>query len=96
MSSATAPFTSLIILASEAKAGVEQELLAVLEPFSLTVVELQKIELRGRLILGLLIQLDPAHALAIEADLIEFAERTGYDVAMDYSEESQDSQELEK
>jgi phosphoserine phosphatase len=80
------PFSALIILASEDSPGVEEALLEVLQPFSLKITKTEKIALRGRLILGLLIELDPAHALAIEDDLIAFGEKTGYDVAMDYSE----------
>jgi len=93
MSSPTAPFTSLIILASEDKSGVEEELLAVLAPFTLTVKTIERIALRGRLIIGVLIELDPAHALAIEADLVEFGAKTGYDVAMDYSEDYSEDDE---
>jgi len=88
MTSPQPAFTSLIILAAEDKPGVEGELLAVLEPFSLKVKETQRIALRGRLIIGVLIELDPAHALAIESDLEEFGAGTGYDVAMDYSEDA--------
>jgi len=80
------PFSALIILASQDKPGVEAELLAVLAPFSLQIAKSEKIALRGRLILGLLITLDPAHALAIEDDLVAFGEKSGYDVAMDYSD----------
>jgi phosphoserine phosphatase len=78
------PFSALIILATEDKPGVLEELQEVLAPFALTIAEIQKIALRGRLILGVLIHLDPAHALAIEDDLQAFGAKSGYDVAMDY------------
>ena len=84
---ATVPYTSLIIVACADKPGVYEELAEVLEPFTLTIAKVEQIALRGRLILGVLIELDPAHALAVESDLVEFGERTGYDVAMDYSED---------
>jgi len=81
-------FTALILLSSKDSPGVEESLLAVLEPFTLKMIELQKIALRGRLILGLLIACDPAHVLAIEEDINAFSESSGIDVAIDFSEES--------
>ncbi len=81
------PFNALILLSSHDEPGVEDSLRTVLEPFSLKIVEVQKIALRGRLILGFLISCDPAHVHAIEDDLLEFGEKTGFDVAIDYSEE---------
>ena len=81
-------FTALILLSSKDSPGVEESLLAVLEPFTLKMIELQKIALRGRLILGLLIACDPAHVLAIEEDINAFSESSGIDMAIDFSEES--------
>lgn len=66
---------------------IEAQLLEVLSPFTITIEKIEKISLRGRLILGVLITLDPAHALAIESDLTAFGELNNYDVAMDYSDE---------
>ena len=79
-------FTSLILLSSTDTPGVEESLMAVLQPFSLEIREIQRITLRGRLILGILIACDPAHVLAIEEDLLQFNKATGIDVAIDYSE----------
>jgi len=79
-------FSALILLSAHDRPGIEDALRAVLEPFSLSIVEVQKIALRGRLILGFLITCDPAHVHAIEKDLLEFGEKTGFDVAIDYSE----------
>jgi len=79
-------FNALILLSSKEEPGVEDSLRAVLEPFTLTIEEIQRIALRGRLILGFLITCDRAHVHAIEADLVEFGARTGFDVAIDYSE----------
>ncbi|MEI6294806.1 MAG: ACT domain-containing protein [Actinomycetes bacterium] len=80
-------FNALILLSANDEPGVEASLRAVLEPFSLAIVDLQKIALRGRLIIGLLITCDPAHVRAIEADLLAFGESSGFDLAIDYSEE---------
>jgi predicted amino acid-binding ACT domain protein len=79
-------FTALILLSSSDKPGIEESLREVLEPFSLEIREVQKIALRGRLILGLLIACDPAHVLAIEEDINAFSVASGIDVAIDYSE----------
>ena len=79
-------FTGLILLSGVDEPGVEESLRAVLEPFTLEIREVQKITLRGRLILGMLIALDPAHASAVADDIDAFSFRTGIDVAIDFSE----------
>lgn len=79
-------FTALILLSAAEREGLEDAILEVLAPFSLTIEEKQKISLRGRLILGILISCDPAHVLAIEEDLLQFGSTQGVDVAIDYSE----------
>jgi len=90
MASDESTFTALILLSAEDKPELEQGLLAVLEPFTLTILEKQRISLRGRLIIGVLISCDPAHVLAIETDLVDFGESSGVDVAIDYSEKEID------
>ncbi len=85
MASTQSPFTGLILLSSRDIPGVEESLRAVISPFALEIREVQKIQLRGRLILGLLIACDPAHASAIEDDLSAFSLNSGFDVAIDYS-----------
>ena len=79
-------FDALILLSSNDVPGVEESLRAVLEPFTLKILEVQKIALRGRLIVGFLITCDRAHVQAVEADLVDFGASTGFDVAIDYSE----------
>ena len=78
--------TGLILLSTGDQNRVEESLRAVLEPFSLEILEVQRIALRGRLILGMLITFDLAHAQAINADINEFSQRTGIDVALDFSD----------
>jgi phosphoserine phosphatase len=80
-------FSALILLSSKDEPGVEDSLRAVLAPFTLDIKEVQRIALRGRLILGMLITCDPAHVLAIEDDINAFSESSGIDVAIDYSED---------
>ena len=80
-------FTALILLSSQDHTGAEESLRSVLAPFTLQIREVQKIALRGRLILALLVVCDPAHVLAIEEDLNSFSAQSGIDVAIDYSDE---------
>ena len=86
MASSDSDFTALILLSSVDRPGIEEGLAEVLSPFSLKVLETQKIALRGRLILGTLIACDPAHVLAIEEDLLKFGSEQELDIAIDYSE----------
>lgn len=80
-------FTGLILLASQDKPETPQELLDVLSPFAITVTDVQKIQVRGRLIMTVLFALDPAHAGAIESDLVTFGDENGHDVAVDFASE---------
>lgn len=79
--------TGLILLSTRDQGGVEESLRAVLAPFTLEILEVQRIALRGRFILGMLIAFDPAHALAIDSDINHFSQRSGIDVAMDFSDQ---------
>ena len=63
-----------------------QALFATLEPFSIRVLDIEQVLIRGRLILTTLISLDPAHAAAIEKDLIETTNRLGLDLAVDFTD----------
>jgi phosphoserine phosphatase len=79
-------FTGLILLSGNDAPGVTQSLFETLTPFSITVLDMEQVVIRGRLILTTLISLDPAHADAIEADLISLGERLGLDLAIDFSD----------
>jgi phosphoserine phosphatase len=76
--------TGLVLVSTADKQGVQEEVLAVLAPFTITIIEIQRIQLRGRLILGILIGLDLAHASAIAADIDAFSQESGIDAAFDY------------
>ena len=86
MASSSYEFTGLILLSSGDRPGVEESLREVLAPFTLEIREVQKIKLRGRLILGMLIACDPAHSGAIADDINAFSVNSGIDVAIDYSD----------
>ena len=87
MSDKKPEFTWLILLASQDKPEIPEKLLEVLSPFSISILDVQKIQVRGRLIMTVLFGLDPAHADAIESDLIKFGDDTGYDIAVDFASE---------
>jgi phosphoserine phosphatase len=79
--------TGLILISGVDAPGVTQALFAALEPFSISILDIEQVVIRGRLILTTLIALDPAHASAIEADLIETTNKLGLDLAIDFSEQ---------
>ena len=87
MSQINTEHTGLILISGVDAPGVTQALFAALEPFSITILDIEQVVIRGRLILTTLISLDPAHASAIEADLIEATTKLGLDLAIDFSDQ---------
>ena len=85
MSQINTEHTGLILISGVDAPGVTQALFATLEPFSVTVLDIEQVVIRGRLILTTLIALDPAHASAIESDLIETTNKLELDLAIDFS-----------
>ena len=79
-------YTGLILLSGVDAPGVTQSLFETLSPFSLTILDMEQVVIRGRLILTALISLDPAHSDAIEEDLLQLGTRLGLDVAIDFSD----------
>ena len=80
--------TGLILISGVDSPGVTQALFATLEPFAVTILDIEQVLIRGRLILTTLISLDPAHASAIESDLLETTKRLGLDLAIDFTEQA--------
>ncbi len=87
MSQINTEHTGLILISGVDAPGVTQALFAALEPFSITILDIEQVVIRGRLILTTLISLDPAHASAIEADLVEATSKLGLDLAIDFSDQ---------
>ena len=87
MSQINTEHTGLILISGVDAPGVTQALFAALEPFSIAILDIEQVVIRGRLILTTLIALDPAHASAIEADLIETTDKLGLDLAIDFSDQ---------
>jgi len=85
------PFTGLILLSGVDAPGITEALFSALAPFSITVLDIEEMVIRDRLILTVLIGLDPAHAHAIEADLTACGEDLGVDIALSFSHLASDS-----
>lgn len=77
----------LILISGIDASGVTQALFETLEPFAVTVLDMEQVVIRGRLILTTLISLDPAHAEAIEQDLVAATNKLGLDLAIDFTDE---------
>lgn len=79
------PYTGLILLSGEDAPGITEALFTVLSPFAVTIVDIEQVVIRERLILTTLISLDPTHADAIETDLSDCADSLGVDIAVSFS-----------
>ena len=87
MSQINTEHTGLILISGVDAPGVTQALFSTLEPFSVTILDIEQVVIRGRLILTTLIALDPAHASAIETDLIDTTNKLELDLAIDFSDQ---------
>jgi phosphoserine phosphatase len=88
----TPAFTGLILVSGEDRPGITEQLMSLLSEFSVLVLDIEQLVIRGRLILTVLISLDESHASAIAADLELLEKEIGFDIAIDFAEE-QDSAE---
>jgi len=79
------PFTGLILLTGIDKPGITATLFETLAPFSLTVLDIEQVVIRERLILTLLIACNPAHTEAIDVDLEELSKTLDVDIATSFS-----------
>ena len=74
-------FTGLILVSGVDNPGITEALFETLSPFAVTILDIEQVVIRGRLILTVLLSLAPAHAKTIEADLEECAAKIGVDIA---------------
>jgi phosphoserine phosphatase len=89
--SSDAQHTGLILLTGTDAPGITQALFATLEPFAITVLDIEQVVISDRLILTVLIGLSPAHAKAIETDLAECALKLDVDIATLFSDSTSSS-----
>ena len=85
------PYTGLILLSGQDSPGITQALFSALSPFAVTILDIEQVVIRGRLILTVLISLNPSHALAIESDLSECASSLDADIAVSFSHSNPES-----
>ena len=85
------PFTGLILLSGVDKTGITEALFRTLAPFSITILDIEQVIISNRLILTVLIALNPAHEKAIEKDLMECASQLEVDIATLFSSTSSSS-----
>jgi phosphoserine phosphatase len=84
-------FTGLILVSGVDSPGITEALFETLSPFAVTILDIQQVVIRGRLILTVLISLSPAHAQSIEADLEDCAAKLGVDIATSFESSDQSS-----
>ena len=81
----TEQYTGLILLSGVDKPGIAASLFEVLSPFSITIMDIEQVVIKDRLILTVLITLNPAHEDAIAADLETCAASLDVDIASLFS-----------
>jgi phosphoserine phosphatase len=91
MDKQSAYYTGLILVSGEDRPGITEALFSALSPFSLSIIDIEQVVIRSRLILTILISLDRAHASAIETDLNEKAASLDLDIAIAFSEQKSES-----
>ncbi len=89
MSNDKSQFTGLILLSGVDTPGITQALFETLSPFAITVLDIEQVVARDRVILTVLISLNPDHQEAIDEDLNLCAEKLGVDIATSF--QSQES-----
>lgn len=91
MDKQSAQYTGLVLVSGEDRPGITEALFSALAPFSLSIVDIEQVVIRSRLILTILMSLNKAHAQAIEEDLNAQAELLNLDIAVAFSEQESES-----
>ena len=78
-------FTGLILVSGEDRPGITESLMQTLSAFSVTIIDIEQLVIRDRLLLTVLLSLDEAHAEAITEDLSVLQEQIGLDIAIDFT-----------
>lgn len=86
-----AQYTGLVLVSGEDRPGITEALFQTLSPFSLSIVDVEQVVIRSRLILTILLTLNKAHAQAIEEDLSTQARTLDLDIAIAFSEQRSES-----
>ncbi len=81
-------FTGLILLSGVDTPGLTQALFETLSPFTITVLDIEQVVARDRVILTVLIALNPDHQESIDEDLNACAEKLGVDIATSFQSQA--------
>ena len=87
----SAQYTGLVLVSGEDRPGITEALFTTIAPFSLSIVDVEQVVIRSRLILTILITLNKAHAQAVEDDLNAQADSLDLDIAIAFSEQKSES-----
>ena len=77
----TQQFSGLILLTGVDRPGISAALFETLAPFSVSVLDIEQLVIADRLVLSVLISLNPSHQSAIETDLEQCASLNDVDIA---------------
>jgi phosphoserine phosphatase len=91
MSEEKSKFTGLILLSGVDTPGLTQALFETLAPFAITVLDIEQVVALDRVILTVLIALNPDHRQAIEEDLNATATNLGVDIAVSFQSQFESS-----
>ena len=80
-------FTGLILVSGEDHPGITESLMKTLSQFSVSIIDIEQLVIRDRLLLTVLISLDEAHAEAVTTDLNALQEQIGLDIAIDFTQQ---------
>ena len=79
--------TGLILVSGEDRPGITESLMKTLSAFSVTIIDIEQLVIRDRLLLTVLLSLDEAHAEAITEDLHTLQDQIGLDIAIDFTQQ---------
>ena len=77
--------SGLILISGVDSPGITARLFNRLSPFQIQIIDFEQVVIRDRLLLTVLIHLDPAHEKAVEKDLLEEFADSNIDIAIDFS-----------
>jgi len=80
-------FTGLILVSGADRPGITESLMKTLSAFSVSIIDIEQLVIRDRLLLTVLLSLDEAHADAITEDLNALQEQIGLDIAIDFTQQ---------
>jgi phosphoserine phosphatase len=81
-------FTGLILVSGQDRPGITESLMKTLSAFSVTIIDIEQLIIRDRLLLTVLLALDEAHSEAIAQDLRVLQDQIGIDIAIDFTQQS--------